>query len=135
MEYWKEIAEQLLPVVATILMGLGTLLVTVLTKVAHRKFGVEIEEKHQAMLTEWVSKGVGYAEQWALQQVKTTGEIPSGREKLDKALSFVTNHARSVGLDQIARDKVVDLVEAQLGTWYRESLSPPPMTTLPAPEG
>ena len=135
MEYLKELAEQLLPIFVTIISGLVPVIVAVLGRTMHKKFGVEIEQKHQAMLNAWVAQGVGYAEQWALQHVKETGDTPSGRQKLDKALSFVTNHARSVGLDQIARDKVVDLVEAQLGTWYRESLSPPPMTTLPAPEG
>ena len=135
MEYLKELAEQLLPIFVTIISGLVPVIVAVLGRALHKKFGVEIEQKHQAMLNAWVAQGVGYAEQWALQQVKETGKSPSGRQKLDKALGFVVNHARSVGLDQIARDKVVDLVEAQLGSWYRESLSPPPLPTLPAPEG
>lgn len=90
--------------------------------IAHRvvklfedKAKVQIPAQWQTAIDDWVSKGVAFAEQKAETAIKNGGDKLKGPEKLEMAVGFVLDMAQQHGLDALARDKIIKLVEAELG--------------------
>jgi len=126
--YVAFLIQDLLPVILTFVVPiLGAVIVWVLRKI-HEKTGIDIDAAQQQMLIDAIDHGIGFAEQWALNQSKVTGTPPDGAAKLDAAVKFVLEALDKLGITGKARDELVKLIEARLGL---VNMTPP--TPLPAP--
>jgi hypothetical protein len=111
----KYILTPLLEPVAYLLTGLIGVFLLFLTLLIKQRFGVDVSEKHLAMLNELADAGVNLAEERAREAIKTSGEPPSGVEKGKQAVGFAVGMAKQMGLSDKLIDYLEDLVKARLG--------------------
>ena len=123
MDVVNVLAQHLIPLVALLLSGVASVLGAWLGRLLARKLHVQLSQEQHALMIELVDGAIMRAEQWALNATKQ-GALPSGAEKLDVALKFLEGLARQYKLPEMARDRLVDLVESALGE--RHSTLPPP---------
>jgi len=113
--YLSEILQNLLPVVGTLIGAVLSVLVAWVLKKVKEKAGLDIAASQQQQLLTALDHGIGLAEQWAASKLKTGAPVPSGAEKLDKALEFAAELAKKSGLEAKAREELTKLLEARLG--------------------
>lgn len=121
MDYVATIAGHLLPIILTILAGVLTLLGTYALRWLRKRLGLErlvADDAITAAVAEIVAGGVAYAEQ-AERRWRRGFEPPpadSPRAKLDAALEWAAREIRRRELPEQARDRLVDMIEARLGS-------------------
>ncbi len=102
-----------------LLPPLATLFVAALIAVAHaiaKKYGLESSLLSDGKLDSAIQKGVGFAEEWALNKSKIDpSKMPSSSDKLTKAIEFAKAEMDRLGLEQLAEQKIEDLIHAHLG--------------------
>lgn len=114
MDYFKVVMENILPVVFTIALPIIILLVKRLIVYLEKKWGFEMDDEMEGKLNEVIRRAVSYAEEKAMKAVRTGDDIPDGAKKLDHALEFAISEAERMGLTQLAREKLAELIEAHL---------------------
>lgn len=115
MDYFKVIVENATEVLFLIITGIVTMLLMWLRTYAKRKWNINITDKQFEVVNGLVDRGIDYAEEQANKWAKEGFEDrPTGATKLDAALEFVMNQVQEMGLDVVARDRLVELIEAQL---------------------
>lgn len=98
------------PVLSMVALWLGHRVI----KVFEDKTKLDIPASVEARIDEWVKQGVAYAEEKARQAAKAKAGKLVGPAKLEEAVGFVLDMAEQNGIDTLARDKVIKLVEAKL---------------------
>ena len=119
METFKTITEHLLPPVLIIVAGVLTMLGRYLMKwLAHKLRAEQFYEQQavEAAVDRVVSSAVSYAEQMALSWARDKQELATGPRKLDWALGYIRREMMEQRLPEMARDRMVDLIEARLGS-------------------
>lgn len=113
MDWVKVIVENLTAVAVVIIMGIVVMLLQWLRTYAKKKWNINITDKQFQMVTGLATQGIEYADEQANKWAKA-GERSSGAKKLDAALEFVNVQVKELKLDEMARDALVKLIEAQL---------------------
>lgn len=131
------ILENVLPVLFLIFTPLLGVLGSWLLLKLKQKTGLSISAEQEKMLDGAIEKGVGFAEQWALNKSKVPADAPDGAQKLDKALEFISDFTKKQGLQDKAKDELVKLIEARLGLAavdapVVEAPAPAPVVVVPA---
>lgn len=116
---WQVFVEQMAPVVANIVGAALSVAMLAATTLILRRLGLEKvahhHRTHELVLT-WVEEGVALAEHRGLVWARDRGELPEGAQKLEWALQHVVREMKEAGIPELARDRLVHLVEAVLGT-------------------
>lgn len=115
MEYLKSIAAPLLPLVVLILVGVAYALGRKAIAAFEAKTGLDLSTGTETSILGVIDLGIGAAEKWAANVLKSTGKKPPSVEKLDKAMAFIVDELKRRNLPEMARDAVVKLIEAKLG--------------------
>lgn len=92
-----------------------------LVKAFEDKTKIQLPAQTQAMIDDWVHKGVMYAEQKAQAAIDGKLAAIKGPDKLEMAANFVLDLASQHGYDALARDKVEKLIESKLGIMNSDS--------------
>lgn len=85
-----------------------------LISVFESKTKIELPAKTHEMVDDWVQKGLHYAEEKARNAVAANAVALKGPEKLELAAGFVMDLAEKYGVGDMAKDKVIKLVESKL---------------------
>jgi len=100
---YSQIALEILsPIVMLLIVWVGTKIKS--------KLGAEAAVFTEQLLTTIVKKAINYADAWA----KTQSGKPKGAEKLQTALDFLAVLLKQYDVPEIAKDKLIALIEAQL---------------------
>jgi hypothetical protein len=134
MDYLATAAEHLLPPLLVILSGVLTALGVAALRWLRARLGLEhlvTDEAIDAAVRDVVAAAAAYAEQLAHRWRIGLDPMPAdpARAKLEIALSFVARELRRRQLPEQARDRLVDLLEARLGSTPRAAA-----ITIPAGE-
>ena len=117
MEYLKVILENILPVVMPVLGAFLLYLLRAGIKYLEKKFDFDVEQGLETKAEDLLRSGMAYAEEWAYKQAKE-GERPSGADKMDKALEFINEQGKSLGMDawlEKQGDGLARRIESKLG--------------------
>lgn len=114
MDYFKVIVENVLPVVIAILTPILLLLAKRLIVYLEKKWDFDMSDKMEAALMDVISRAVVFAEEKAMAAVKTGEDIPDGAQKLDNALEYAISEMKRLGLDELAKEKLAELIESKL---------------------
>lgn len=106
--------DHALELVGTLLLIAAAPLLHALYRKVETLTGIKIDDAERARLDSIVFDGIAKAEQWARVRAKS-GTATAGSEKLDHALDFITETAKAAGMKDVARDRVIALIEAKLG--------------------
>lgn len=104
------VLDYLLPVIA----GIVAILLAAGSKKLLDKWGVERSEKVDAMIDDYVSKGVDYAEVVARKYLSENKAEMSGENKRAKAVKVVMDELQQSGITGVAEDLVVARIESWL---------------------
>lgn len=115
MDYVKEIAEHLIPILAMILAGLASVLTPWLARKLAALLGLKVTAEQQKLIADIATRAVHYADQWATAKVKNDEPRPGGAAKLEAALGFAMPLIRQARLPELARDELVKAIESALG--------------------
>jgi hypothetical protein len=85
-----------------------------LVKVFEDKTKVQVPAQWQDMIDGWVLKAVNLAESKSQQALASGAAKLSGPEKLEVAVGFVLDLAEKSGYENMARDYIINLVQAHL---------------------
>jgi hypothetical protein len=110
MEILLVVLNHLLPVIC----GILAILIAAGSKKLMDKWGVERSEKIDAMIDNYVGKGVDYAEVIARKYMSENGEAMSGGSKKSKAVNVVMEELKQSGITGVAEDLVVARIESWL---------------------
>lgn len=119
MDYIKLIAEHLLEPLLVVLAGVAIALARAGKRWLNRRLGTEEvtrELQLDALLVRLTDMAVAYAEQRGRVYARDRGALPASAAKLEWALDFLSREMAERKLPQKARDHLVDLIEARLGT-------------------
>lgn len=105
----------IIPFVSQVLIGLAPVAVAIVGALVYKKFGFQLSADKAAQLDGLLEKGILFAESKAAALAKSQLPAPKGDEKLTQAVDYVLAELKRHGLDQMAKDKVVDLVQAKFG--------------------
>lgn len=120
---WK---QELIALLATILSGAAVITARAIGQYFQAKMKIAQAEHLDEQLGKIAAQAIHAAEQWAIAKVKNpddpTSRMPSGNERLDKALEFALAVAKEKNLGAVARDALVRAIEAKLGefNWYAD---------------
>lgn len=113
-QWWMVLLDFLVqlsaPLVTAILGILGTWAVRRLA----RKWDVEKREAVTRMVDGFVVSGVAFAEEQARKALRTNQTRTEGAKKLQSALDYIERQMVSSGVDRIAREELIELVESKL---------------------
>lgn len=98
------------PLVTAILGVLGTWVVRKLTK----KWDIEKREAVERLMQGFVTSGVAFAEEQARKALRADSVKTEGADKLQAAVDYIDHQLVSSGVDSIARDELVKLIESRL---------------------
>lgn len=113
-DYFKVIGDFLVPTFALILAGVIAALLRSLFKYLKEKHGFDMGQAAEQGLLDAVDRGINYAEEKAVKALKLGDDAPEGAKKLQAALDYVESEVQRLGYDKLARDKLVELIEAKL---------------------
>jgi hypothetical protein len=109
-----EIALVVLQYLLPVILGVLALLATVGVKKLLDKWGVERSERVDAMIDDYVKKGIGFAESWANHFMAENGAKASGTDKRAKAIGVVLGELKQSGITDVAEDLIVARIESML---------------------
>lgn len=118
MEWWQVLLNHVLELSIAILVPVALHLLNRWLKQRELEFLSEVVEKA-------VTGGVAFAEEQAHKALKADGKKTPSAEKLDIALNFVEGRLKDAGYDKLARDKLIELIEAKLNQVRSEQLQAP----------
>jgi len=100
---------------------LGGVISVILTWLAHRlvavlekKMGLKVDAEQQAKLDKLIEDAIAFAEEQAHKAVKKNETALKMSDKMEHAAGFAVDMADSYGIDDLAREKAMKLVEAKL---------------------
>lgn len=114
MEFLTIFAEHFVPILATVLGTVLTVLLSGLVKKFGSKLDVETKERLDSLIGGITHQGVAYAEQWA-KNLKKSGTEVASNQKLYKAMEYIAAEIRKYKLDQLAEEELVKKIESVLG--------------------
>jgi hypothetical protein len=115
------------PVVTLFAMWLAHRLI----KAFESKTKIDVPAKYEEMIDAWVLKGVHYAEEKGRNAIAAKGPALAGPEKLELAAGFVADLAERAGFADMAKDKIMKLVESKLSETRVEAPPTPTNPTTP----
>lgn len=98
------------PIVTAILGVLGAWLVRKLGK----KWDMEKKEAASRLVDGFVTSGVAFAEEQARKALRVGGVKTEGAARLQSAVDYVQRQIESSGVDRIAQDELVKLIESRV---------------------
>jgi uncharacterized membrane protein YhiD involved in acid resistance len=115
MEYIKIILDAVIPTLAPIIASAFGLVAIWALHQLQKKFGVEASAKQDELVFDAAQKAVWYAEEWAKKQVAVDPtKLPSGAEKLAKAMEFVKEQLDARNVKEYGEAQIVRLLESAL---------------------
>jgi hypothetical protein len=112
-EVWGTVMENLLPIVSAIVLPVLLILVRKFIQWLEIKLDFEISEAAELKILSLIEEGIRYAEEQAKKALKD-GEKLSAESKLGLAIEYVVERCKDLGLPELARDKLVKLIEAKI---------------------
>jgi hypothetical protein len=107
-----ELAFQVITPLVTIL---GAWLAHRLVKLFEDKTGIDIPDKQESKIDEWVEAGINLAAEKSYKKVKEKTEKLTGPEKLEEAADFVFALVAARGWDDWTKDKLKSKIESAIG--------------------
>ena len=115
MDIVKVIVENVAYLIAMILSGIIIVLLEKGRQYLKKRWDITLTDQQFKTVTDLADKGIDYAEEQALKWAKEGEEgRPEGVQKMDKALEFVMEQVQILGLDKMAKDALVKLIESRL---------------------
>lgn len=111
---WQSIVEHVLELVVLVATPLVLLLVRKLVRVLEDKTKINVAERHESMIDDWVSKGIAYAHEQGRKALKSGRKPPSGEKKKIEAVEFISEALKNTGVVSLGSDALAKLVEAKL---------------------
>ena len=107
--------DALLPVLATVLTGVLTALAGLAIAYLRKKWGLQITAAQEDAIDAAILDGIEYAEEQARKRLKSGSGITTASDaKLDLAVTHAIMEMRRMGLPEMARDRIVALIEARI---------------------
>jgi len=122
MEWFKVIADTLLPLVATLLIATLTPLAVWLGRKLAARLELDNKAQYDGLIDSVVERAVHWSEEQAHKALKADKVTQDGPTKLLAALRFARARLEELGWLDVGRDKLAELIEARLGI-ERESSS------------
>lgn len=119
--------DNLMPVIA----GILAILLAAGAKKLMDKWGVERSAKVDAMIDDYVRKGVDYAEVIARKYMAENASSLSGSSKKAKAVKVVMDELKQAGITNVAEELVV----ARIESWLEVSGKEPGIPSSPKSPG
>jgi hypothetical protein len=113
-EVWGTVLENLLPIVTAVLLPVLLVLVRKFLLWLEVKLDFDMNEAIELKILSLIEEGILYAEEQALKALKDGKKLGSD-DKLRLAIEYVVERCRDLGLPELARDKLVKLVESKVG--------------------
>jgi hypothetical protein len=113
-EFWQAIVAHLLEIVVVIATPLVLILVRKLIQVIEKKTDIDVAEKHEKMIDEWITKGIAYGHEQGRKALKEGKDPVTGDEKKNAAVDFIAAGLDNTGLVTMGRDALAKLVESKL---------------------
>lgn len=114
----QQLADMAFNILGPILAALGALLAAKLVSAFEKKTKIDVAQKTERQIIDWVLQGIALAEEKARKAVKQKVSPVTGPEKLEIASSHVLELIKKYKLDQKlgewSRQKVQDIVHAEL---------------------
>jgi hypothetical protein len=128
------LTKLVIPFTAALLLALIPFFVHRLISYFEKKLGMEMSAENKAALDSLVEKGVLLAEQKGVAAMKRGEVKPGAQEKADTAVNFVIDMIKVNKLDELAKDKIMALIEAKLAEKKADGTMPalPASTSTPA---
>lgn len=101
----------LVPVVSLFVMWLAHRLIAAFEK----KSGVDVPTRWEYQINDWISEGIGYAEEQGHKAIKNNETMLQGPEKVELAASYVMDLVDKYDVKDMAKDALVKKIEAMLG--------------------
>lgn len=122
--------NQAINVVGVALGGVLTYFLGRLIKIAEKKIGIDIPEREERLLEQYVRDGVGMAEEQAHRLIKLGNKPPSGEAKESMATDSAEARAAQAGFQKVTRAVIKAKVAAEVNRHRNapKALRPP---TLP----
>jgi len=111
--WWQYLLANVIQIAVVILTPTAILLAHKLVSVVAKKTGVEVSERHNALVDEWVNKGIHYAEEQGRKALKADKPL-SNDDKKAAAAKFAMDGLNSLGLPNAGRDALEALAESKL---------------------
>lgn len=112
--FWQALSANLLEIVVLVATPIILLLVRKLVQVLEDKLGIDVADKHEALMSQLVMKGIAYAHEQGRKALKEGKPPVAGDEKKIMAVEFVADQLERMGATTFAADKLEKLVEAHL---------------------
>jgi hypothetical protein len=113
-EWWMVLLDFLVqlsaPLITAILGVLGAWLVRKLTK----KWDVEKQEAMVRLTDGFITSGIAFAEEQARKALRTDKVKTKSADKLQSAVDYIEGQLSSSGVQTIAQDELVKLIESRL---------------------
>jgi len=113
-EFWQAIVAHLLEIVVVIATPLILILVRKLIQVLEDKTNIDVAEKHEKMLDEWITKGIAYGHEQGRKALKEGKDPVTGDEKKNAAVDFIADGLKNTGVVEMGRDALAKLIESKL---------------------
>ena len=107
-----ELAFQIITPIVTIL---AAWLAHRLVAIFEKKTGIDIPDKQEAKIDNWIEQGIHLAAEKSYKKVKAKTDKLTGPEKLEEAADFVFALAASRGWIDWTKDKIKAKVESAVG--------------------
>ena len=111
----SQATELAFQVIAPIVTILGAWLAHRLVAIFEQKTGIDIPDKQEAKIDQWVEEGINLAAEKSYKKVKEKTDKLKGPEKLEEAANFVFGMIESRGWDDWTKDKIKTKIEAAVG--------------------
>jgi hypothetical protein len=108
--------EQFIQLVGAVLAAVLIVLARKAMVYFEQKTKIDIPANTETMISDWAGKAVDYAKEKAHQYNQANPGKMRGPEKLEVALNFGLELAEQYKIADVAKDKLVKAIEAQLGS-------------------
>ena len=115
MSYLMQIADALLPAVATILAAVLSAVGAYGIRWLRVRLDLDLSARAENDLAAIIDGAIARADQWARARVAAGAEPPAGDDKLGAAIVWARRQMTRRGLPQLAADELSELIEARLG--------------------
>jgi len=126
MEWWQLILDHLIELAGTVAIGVLLIGAKALLNALERKLNIDVDDRVEMMIQKAVRDGVLYAEQAAKRAAKLEKKTISPDDKLALAVNHALHALEQSGVEDIARDFILRLVEAKVAELNGTRLSPGP---------
>jgi len=113
-EWWMVLLGFLVQISAPLVTAILGVLGTWMVKKLGKKWDVEKQEAAVRLVDGFVVSGVAFAEEQARKALRVDKVKTDGAEKLQSAVDYIEQQISSSGVDNIARNELVKLVESRL---------------------